>query len=143
MKNVNKPLSTGYYNLLNGIVVDGSVVSFHYLKAPFSTESPYIVITGMYSQSDNTKDSFNGSVTVDLNIYTEFEGDFGTMNSADNIAEAVLELIAPLPGKTALLAEGFTVISAKLRGMRDSVSTSEDKSTYEKKITFEHFIFQI
>lgn len=143
MKNVNKPLAEGYFNLLNGIVVEGKTVALHYLKAVYPTEAPYMVITGMYTQNENDNSDFWGYTTVDLNIYTEFQGDFGSMNLADEIANALMEILMPAPGVTPLQAEGFNVSTCKMRGSRDYNDTSDDKSTYEKKITLEHLIFQI
>ncbi len=142
MKNVSKPLAFGYFNLFNNIIVDGHTVTFHYLKAPKTAVSPYVVLTSMYSHNNNTRTGFDCETTVDVNIYTEFPGDFGSMNLADDIADRMLEILIPQPGVTPLQAEGFNVTVTRLLGMRDYESTYNNKSLYEKRMTFEHLIYQ-
>ncbi len=143
MKNVTKPLTTGYFNLLNNMVVDGKTVTFHYLKAPFPTVGPYILMNGLYTVNKNTRSSFCGETTVSLIIYTEFDGDYGSMDLADLIADEVLERVIPEPGKTNIVAQGFNVKGGRMIGMRDYETSSDTKSTYEKRISIEHLIDQL
>lgn len=143
MKNVSRPLVTGYRNLLNNMVVDGKQIPFFYLRAKIGAKAPYVILTGITTFAKNTRDDFDGEATVDLSIYTEFNGDFGSMNPADDIADELLERVIPAPGTTNVQAEGFTVAGAKLVGSRDHESRTAAKVTLEKKITIEHLIYQL
>jgi hypothetical protein len=143
MKNVSRPLISGYYNLLNGMVVEGKTVPFFHLKAPYPFQPPYILLTTLFSANNNTYDSFDCETTVDLMVYTEFEGDYGSMDLADAIAEEILKRVIPMPGTTNVQADGFTVAGARLRGMRDFNDVNNEKSTFSKRLTFEHLIYQL
>jgi hypothetical protein len=143
MKIVGKPLSEGYHELLNNMLVDGRQISFYYLQAPYPTEEPYILITGIHADNTNDDDSFYGDVTVDLNVYTCFLGDFGTMDEADAIANEMMARLIPSPAISGVTAEGFNIFGAKMIGSTDLVRNLDSKVTYEKRITIEHLIEQL
>lgn len=143
MKNLTKPLSEGYFTLLDGMLVSGQAINLYYLRAPFEHEGPYVVVTAIYAQTDNDDDTFNSEVVVDLNVYTSFAGDFGTMDDADAITSKILELVIPSPSVSGVHAEGFNIYGAKLRAMRDYVSHLDSKNIFEKRITIEHLICQL
>lgn len=143
MKDIELPLRTGYFNLLNGIVVDGKSIPVFDMQAPFPEQTPYIIIEGILPISGNTKDSFGYEVTVDLLIYTSFQGDFGGRKSGDLIANAVLGLVIPTPGKSGVSAAGFNVYMAKHVGSNPEMSSSDTKRTYRKRLTIEHLAEQL
>lgn len=143
MKIVGKPLSEGYFALLNNMLVDGREIGFYYLQAPYPTDEPYILITGIHAENENDDDAFYGDVKVDLNVYTCFPGDYGTMDVADAIANEMMERLIPSPSVSGVTAEGFNIYGARMVGSRDAIHSLDNKKTFEKKITIEHLIEQL
>ena len=143
MKDVSKPLIDGYFALLDGMVIDGHVVPFCHLKATYPVKAPYILCTGIITSNTNTRDEFDGDATIDLTIYTEFDGDFGNMDLANLIAAEIFNRVIPEPGTTNIEAVGFTVAGAKSRGTRDFEHSLDSKTTFGKRITIEHLIYQL
>lgn len=142
MKDVVLPLRIGYVNLLAGLVVEGKAIPVYDLVAPYPAQTPYIIIEQMNFQSDNTKDSFMWEGTVDLLIYTTYQGDFGGREYADKILNAIQQLIIPSPGKSGVSAEGFNVYMAKQSRSNDEFDYSTVKRTYRKRLTIDHLIQQ-
>lgn len=146
MKNIQKALSKGYNDLLDGMFIEGKEISFYYLKAPYPATGPYILITGIHSPANrNTrdKDGFGSETTVDVFIYDEAVGDFGNMDLVDAIYDEFALRVIPEPDVTNVLAEGFNVTGARLIRVSDAVVPQQGKTTFEKRITIEHLIYQI
>lgn len=149
MKDVVKPLRTGYYELLTGITdpdnklyFDDKPVGVFDSRAPFPAKTPYVILSDISTISDNTKSSFGNEVTVNLLVYTTFEGDFGGREDAEDICNQILEMVIPRPGWSGVQLEDFTVSMAKLIGMDDEDSYSDTKYTYRKRITIQHAVWE-
>lgn len=144
MKDITKPLTIGYFNLLDGMEIEGVTVPFFDLMAGWPEGAPYILLTGIISDNRNTADSFDSVTTVDLLICTWFAGDFGSMNLADAISQEILNRVVPRPGHTNVEAEGFNIMGARLvfsRGLPPD--HRQDKTVFEKRLTFEHLTEQL
>lgn len=146
MKNIQKALSRGYNDLLDGMLINGNEISFYYLKAPYPAICPYILITGIHSPANrNTRDAggFGSDTTVDVFIYNEVVGDFGNMDLVDAIYDEFALRVIPDPGVTNVSAEGFNVTGARIIRVIDAVVPQKGKTTFEKRVTIEHLIYQI
>ena len=77
MKDVELPIRTGYYSLLNNMTVDGKQIPVFDMVAPKSATPPYVIVDSIMYVNENTKDSFGGEVTVDFLVKSRFDGDFG------------------------------------------------------------------
>lgn len=143
MKDIKLPLRIGYIDLLDGINVNGKVIPMFDLEAPYPENAPYIIIDGIIPIQNNTRDDFSGEVTVELLIYTVYKGDFGGREEADLIANAVLGLLIPTPGKSGVSASGFNVFRAKLLTSNDEMSYTDTRRTYRRRLTIEHFVQQL
>lgn len=143
MKDLVLPLRTGYYNLLNNMVVGGKIIPVFDMQAPYPAQTPYVIIEGIVPISDNTKDSFNSEVTVDLLVYTTYQGDFGGSRESDLITNEILQRVIPTPGRSGVSAAGFNVYMAKQIGSNSEMSESNTKNTYRRRLTIEHLVEQI
>lgn len=143
MKDITLPLRTGYVALLNNITVAGKIIKTYDLMAPKEADSPYVVISEMLSISQNTKDSFMSEVTVDLLIYARSDGDFGGRKTTDLIADALLQLIIPIPGRSGVSASGFNVYMAKQIGSQDEMDYTSTGRKYRKRLTIEHLVQEL
>jgi len=149
MKDVVKPLRTGYFELLTGITdptnklyFNDKPVGVYDSRAPYPAKTPYVILSDISTITENTKSSFGNEVTVNLLVYTTFEGDFGGREDAEDICDQVLEMIIPIPGRSGVQLEDFTVSNAVLVGMDDEDSYSDTKYTYRKRITIQHLVWQ-
>jgi len=143
VEEVELPIRTGYFNLLNNIVVGEKMIPVYDMVAPIPAQTPYIIIDGILPISDNTKDSFMYELTVDLLIYTSYKGDFGGRKAADLITREILKKVIPTPGKSGVNAAGFNVYMAKFVASNNEFTNGDTQRTYRKRITFEHKADQI
>ena len=143
MEEVELPIRTGYFSLLNGIVVGGKTIPVFDMAAPIPAQTPYIIIDGILPISENTKDSFLYELTVDLLIYTSYKGDFGSRKQGDLIAREILKRVVPQPGKSGVSAQGFNVYMAKFLASNNEFTNGDTQRTYRKRLTFEHKAHQI
>lgn len=143
MEEVELPIRTGYFNLLNGIMVGGKAIPVFDMTAPIPVQTPYIIIDGILPITENTKDTFLYELTVDLLIYTSYKGDFGGRKAGDLIAREILKKVVPTPGKSGVLAAGFNVYMGKFLASNNEFTNGDTQRTYRKRITFEHKAQQI
>jgi hypothetical protein len=143
VKDISEPLRKAYFDLLNNISVDGVNVPVYDFKAPYPAKVPYIIIGEVGQMASNTKQTFGNEVLIDLLVYTAYEGDFGGRIQAERISNKVLELSIPTPSKTGLTQpSGLNITRATLGGNNDEFFQNDTKSTYRKRITIEHTIWQ-
>lgn len=142
MKDVTLPLRTGYFNLLNNMVVDGRQIPVFDMHAPAQASAPYVIIGEIFSKSNNTKDTFGSEVVIDLLAYSEYKGDFGGRQATDLIADKILNLVIPAPGKSGVSATGFGVTMAKHVGSSDENDYGATGNKYRKRVTIEHTIWE-
>lgn len=143
MKDIGEMLRRAYYGLLNNMTVDGITVPVYDYKAPYPAQVPYIIIGEVGAMASNTKQSFGNEVMIDLLIYTAYEGDFGGRIQAERICNAVLTKSIPSPAKTGLPSQtGFNITRATLGGSNDEFFQNDTKTTYRKRVTIEHTIWQ-
>ena len=150
MKDVVKPLRTGYFKLLTGITDPNNKLYFNDKPvevfdsiAPHPKKTPYVILSDFSTISDNTKTSFGNEVTVNLLVYTTFEGDFGGREDAEDICNQILEMVIPTPSISGVqILPEFNVSSAVLQNMDDEYSYGDTKYTYRKRITIQHMVWQ-
>lgn len=143
MKDVELPIRAGYYQLLNGITVDGNTIPVYDMQAPNGAKAPYIIISEMVSFANNTKSGFGDQVQVNLLALSEFKGDFGGREVTDRIVNKILELSIPQPGKAGITATGLNVYSAVKVGSNYEFDYPTSGRKYRKRITIEHLVEQI
>ncbi len=143
MKDIKLPLRIGYLSLLDGITVNSKVIEVFDMEAPYPENAPYIIIDGIIPVQNNTKDGFLAEVTVELLIYTTYQGDFGGREDADLIADAVLGMLIPSPGRSGVSATGFNVYMAKLITSTDEMSYTDTRRTYRRRLVIEHLVQQL
>lgn len=142
MKDVVLPIRTGYYGLLNNMVVDGQTIQVFDMVAPKNVNPPYVVIENIMYINENTKDSFGGEVTVDLLVYDREDGDFGGREQSDKIANEIYRRVIPTPGKSGVSAAGFDVIMARNLGANDEMDYQATGRKYRKRISIEHTVWE-
>ncbi len=143
MRDVGLEIRTGYFNLLDGIVVDGKTIHAYDAQAPATATAPYIIIGEIISIADNTKDGFGGEVQVHIRALSEFKGDFGGREVTDKIANKILELAIPTPGRAGITATGLNVYGAKLLNSSDEFDYPTTGRKYGKRVTIEHLVQEI
>ncbi|MBO9611047.1 MAG: hypothetical protein J7619_00045 [Dyadobacter sp.] len=141
-RNVARPIGKAYFDLLNNMVIEGHTVPFVHMRAAYSKSKPFIRLLSLTAFDENTKDAFDCTATVDLEVHTSFPGDFGNMDLADAIADELFARVMPEPGKSGIQAPGLNIISAKMLEMRDRDEWNGKESKYQKFITIEHIVFQ-
>lgn len=142
MKDVVLPLRIGYVGVLQNMVVGENTLGVYDMIAPSDAQEPYIIIQGISPISNNTKTDFGYDVTVDLLVYSRTDGDFGGREETDLITNKILELLIPTPGKSAVQAAGFNVISAKLVAIEPEFDIENTGRKYRNRITIEHIAWQ-
>jgi len=143
VEEVELPIRIGYYNLLNDLEVGEGLIPVFDMQAPYPESVPYIIIDGIVPVAFNTKDTFGYELTVELLIYTTFKGDFGGRKDSDLIAKEILKKVIPSPGKSGVVAAGFSVYMAKLVTSNNETSYIDTKRIYRKRMTFEHLVEQL
>lgn len=143
MKDIIAPLTEGYCSLLDGMVVNGKTVRFYDLSADYDTFEPYILLTSIGTNNNNTRDSFDGTAIVHLTVFTAFEGDFGDAGLADAIGNEILNLVIPIPGTTSIEAEGFNIMGARLVSNTGHKTQLADRRIYEKVLVISHLTEQL
>ena len=142
MKDIELALRTAYYNLLNGISVEGKTVHFFDKRAPIGHSTPYIIWSGMTDMAWNTKSSFGDEVKVHLLIYDPTFENAGNSRMVEKVASKVKELLTPSPGVNGLTSSEIGIINTIIRSTDSEFYRPDTQDTYRKRITVEHLISQ-
>lgn len=138
-----KEIRKHYIDLLTGIQVRGKEIPVINL-AKVGQQLPYILVFGGSSESADTKGSYNDQVTVNVQVHTDYKGNYGGESWADEITEAILERRYPdetpgIYGST----ENFKIVTCT-RNINETARIETSTSVHIlRQITFNHFVKQI
>ena len=98
MKDCSNSVRTIYVNALNGnIIYNGKDVPV-YGQDPFRTlPQNYVIISSITETANNTNHSFQNTVLVDIDIFSE-QYRINDLSVVDNIAGQILNILIPNPG---------------------------------------------
>ena len=95
MKDCSNNIRTIYVNALNGnLSYNGKDVPV-YGQTPFRTlPQNYVIISSITENANNTNDSFQNTVNVDIDIFSE-QYRVNDLSVVDNIASQILNILIP------------------------------------------------
>lgn len=141
-KDPQKELRKHYIDFLSGIEVNGKEIPVINL-AKVGQNLPYILVFGGTSSGSDTKNSYNDEVTINVQIHTDFKGNYGGEQFADEITEAVLERRYPddnpgIYGET----DNFQIVTCT-RNIQETARIETNTSVHIlRQINFNHFLSQ-
>ena len=142
MKDCANSVRTIYVNALNGnISYNGKNVPV-YGQSPFKTPPQnYVVIGNITEVADNTNHTFQNSVEVVIDIYSE---QYRVYDNAvvDNIASQVLNILIPNPGITGFSDADFWVFPMSRSSSRYLPLQNGDNFVARKIITISNLVNQ-
>ena len=141
-KDPQKELRKHYIDLLTGIQVNDATIPVINL-AKVGQQLPYILVFGGTQTGTDTKGNYNDNATVNIQVHTDFKGNYGGESFCDSITEAILERRYPdaTPGKYGQ-TENFNIITCT-RNIQETARIETSTSVHIlRQITFNHFIEQ-
>jgi len=129
-----------YIRLLSGMVVKSKSVPVYNL-AQVAHKPPYVMVFGGTAESQDTKSGYSGSITVNIQVHTIYEGDYGGEKFAD---EVVHEIIRRRYDNTGYYGstENFDIITC-IYTVEEAVRIQSATAVHIlKSIQFNHFITQ-
>lgn len=95
MKDCSNSVRTIYINALNGNISYNGINVPVYGQDPFRTlPKNYVIISSITEQANNTNNSFQNIVTVDIDIFSE-QYKVNDLSIVDNIAGQILNILIP------------------------------------------------
>jgi hypothetical protein len=86
---LTKEIRQHYISLLTGITVRGVGVPVINL-AKTGQQLPYILVFGGSAEGSDTKGSYNDIISVNIQVHTDFKGNYGGEAFADEIVNEIL-----------------------------------------------------
>ena len=115
MKDVKKPLRIAYWNLLQGLEYNGSVIPVYDGNVPSDAPDNYLNLVNQSGTELPRKCTFFHNDHIMINVVTKFKSGFGNDAVSDDIASLVLERAIPAPGKSgADMGSDFKIVTTKL-----------------------------
>lgn len=142
MKSVNYKLREAYITALNGLTVNSIAIPIYYLELPQDeTPNNYIILSDIGSNENGTMYKHCLDTAMQLSIHTvEQYGNSGKM--ADDIADAVFQILLPETTSKLNLGNDFQMVGLKLTGDRTNNLTTEGNDYFVTRIlSFEQKIF--
>lgn len=142
MKSVNYKLREAYITALNGLTVNTIPIPVYYLELPQDeTPNNYIILSDIGSNENGTMYKHVVDTAIQLSIHTvEQYGNSGKM--ADDIANAVFQILTPETTSKLNLEPDFQMVGLKLTGDRaNNLSTEGNDYFVDRLLTFEQKIF--
>lgn len=145
MKWIGKDLRKAYYTSLSGNIQYNSVsVPIYDLVAPNNAQSPYIVLGSFTQVNDqNTKDSFGGSGTINLEVQSSFSENWGGRQQADEILNSVLTRLSPNTDTINLTSASIKIVSIEVIGSYDGFTSLNPESNYRNIVILQNKYFEI
>jgi hypothetical protein len=129
-----------YIDLLSGLTVGSKAVPVYNL-AQVAQKPPYVLIFGGTSEDANTKGGFSDTVTVNVQVHTSFEGDYGGEKFADDV---IIEIIdrrfqdGAVYGST----DNFDIVTCRYSIAETARIQTNTSVHILKTIQFTHFVSQ-
>lgn len=145
MKWIGKDLRKAYYTSLSGNIQYNSVsVPVYDLVAPNNAQSPYIILGSFTQVNDqNTKDSFGGSGTINLEVQSSFTENWGGRQQADEILNSVLTRLNPNTDTINLTSDSIKIVSVEVIGSYDGFTSLNTESNYRNIVILQNKYFEI
>lgn len=146
MEDINTPLRTGYYELLNNVVTLDSVGVPFYDQVPSGATYPYMYNSGVTVVEDFTKDQFGYDVTFTVTIAMKYPANYGGQADIDALANQVLNLVVgaskrPNPPPLApYLLPNFGLYFTKLSSSVSDRHDEADGVYFFRMMKFKHSI---
>lgn len=132
MKWAGHKIRTGLVSKLNPIVPT------YDMKVPLSLRNGVFCIIANYSQTnEDTKDSFMGTATQNLEFHKVVQGQFGDRTDMDILIDSCLTALRPLSNTPSLSAQDFTIIGIRLINSIDDLQENNGELHYVNILTFE------
>lgn len=136
-----------YFERLNGAVTYNSEIVGVYdsLSVPENASYPYITL-GNYTASEigeGSKQSFGLETTLQVDVYTKFENQFGGQLQADNISNQVIELIRTRQSGYLDLSPNFQVITVLLDNTQNIQADVATGWLNQRVLRFRHKLQQL
>ena len=100
MKNPRIDILKAYLTALNGITYNGQPVKV-YTIPPKGMLNPYIMLTNLVGNNYDDMFTFSHSFDIDVEVITQFSGNWGAPDAAEEITNSVCEAL--LPTRTSVL----------------------------------------
>jgi hypothetical protein len=145
MRWIGKELRKAYYTSLNGNIQYNSInVPVFDLVAPNNTQSPYIILGSFTQVNDqNTKDSFGGSGTINIEVQSSFTENWGGREQADDILNSILTRLSPNTDTINLTSNVINIVSVEVIGSYDGFSNLNPESNYRNIVILQNKYFEI
>jgi hypothetical protein len=139
-KDATRELRQHYVELLTGITVNSKVIPVYNL-AKVSNKPPYILIFGGTNTQGMTKGTTHSDLSINVEIHTAYQGDYGGEKFLDAIANEILEKRyenSPRYGAT----DNFQIITCQYSATETLRLETSTEIHILRQITFNHFINQ-
>lgn len=142
MRDYNKPVRTGYFKALNGLVMsNGSPVKIYPKQAPNDASYPFIVISSQTAVDDSTKNQQGQQVTVLLDIITGFQGAVND-DIANSITDQIYQIINPKNRDFIEMPPYLKILSTSLLLDTDMQEQNGNYKIYRRLLRFGHIIHE-
>lgn len=129
-----------YKTLLSGIVMKGKQIPVINL-AKITTKPPYILIFGGTAENNSTKRKYSDNVSINVNVHTYFQGDYGGEYINDLIVDEIIQRRFAEIGSYGE-TDNYNIVTCNY-SIEESARTMTETSVHIiQQITFNHFIEQ-
>lgn len=144
MKWVGEDIKIAYVTAIgSNIVSEGKVVEVYDMEAPTTSDNAYIVLSSIIQNNENTKDTFSGYVTINLDITSSYSEPSRGRSQIDRILNSVLEIVHPNPSTVNLTSTVFKYKTCELVGGFDGFDNGGTDSQYRIIANIQHKFEQI
>ena len=147
MKDIGLSLRTAYYNRLNGNIIVNSVniPVYDSSSVPLTISKPYVLLSTYTSTEigEGSKQSYAQEVTLLIDVVTIAENSSGGKKKADEISNAIIQLIRTRQAGYIDLSPNFQIITTLLDSNQTLEELVSDGIVIRRLIRFRHKIFEL
>jgi len=136
MKDCNKPIRTAFFNRI--IALGYSC----YDQVDEKATSPYCFLYNQSSYEDDTQDGFGQVAFISVDIYKEYQKNFGGNKDVDAIADAIMQNILQMPPNQ-LSVSSFGVVACTLEGNEVITTTNATHTIFIRTLRFKLIIYEL
>lgn len=140
-KDATREIRQHYTELLSGIQVGGISIPVYNL-AKVANKPPYILVFGGVNDQGTTKGPRHSQVSINVEVHTAYQGDYGGEKFMDAIVNEILEKRfenEPYYGQT----ENFKLVTCQYSAGESLRIESSTEIHILRQITFNHFVNQL